>query len=263
MRRLSWILISLLLLAALPAGAQEDGAGPLTWFAFSTVKPGKTEAAVAFTLESKELMEGLIADGTILSWGLATPINHTPGDLWNHVQWVTVADWSKVDDWVAAVMGRMEEMDEATIAENMQRAQQIYVEGSHFDEVVRHPVFSRGSGAAPRYFYAAEFVAKPGQESAMVKLFKEAVAPLLDELVADGAMTSYGVYSTELHLDVEWTHRFWYGLPNLAAIDTMKEKFGRLGTPAFEAWAGSVFADEGHYDKVLMVLHYAPQPTTD
>ena len=263
MRRFAWVLISLFLLAALPAAAQEDGAGPLTWFAFCKVKPGMTEAAVAFTLEDKELMDGLMADGTILSWGLATPINHTPGDLWNHVQWVTVADWSKVDDWVAAVMGRMEEMDEATRAENMQRAQQIYVEGSHFDEVVRHSVFSRGSGAVPRYFWNGEFTAKKGQEGAMVKLFKEAVAPLLDELVAEGAMTSYGVYSTELHLDVEWTHRFWYGLPGLAGIDAMKKKFGRLGTPAFEAWANAVFSDEGHYDKVVMVLHYAPQPASE
>ena len=263
MRRFSWILITLFLLAALPAGAQEDGAGPLTWFAFSKVKPGKTEAAVAFTLEDKELMDGLIADGTVLSWGLATPINHTPGDLWNHVQWVTLADWSKVDDWVAAVFARMEEMDEATMAENMQRAQQIYVEGSHFDEVVRHSVFSRGSGAVPRYFWSGEFTAKKGQEGAMVKLFKEAVAPLLDELVAEGAMTSYGVYSTEIHLDVDWTHRFWYGLPDLAAIDKMTAAFGEGFTPALEAWAESIFEPEGHYDKVVMVLHYAPQPTAD
>jgi hypothetical protein len=60
-----------------------------------------------------------------------------------------------------------------------------------------------------------------------------------------------------------WTHRFWYGLPDLAGIDAMKKKFGRLDMPAFEAWANSVFSDEGHYDKVVMVLHYAPQPATD
>ena len=97
----------------------------------------------------------------------------------------------------------------------------------------------------------------------MVKFFKEAVVPILDGLVADGAMTSYGVYSTEIHLDVDWTHRFWYGLPDLAAIDKMTKAFGDGFTPAQEAWAESIFEPEGHYDKVVMVLHYAPAPASE
>jgi hypothetical protein len=247
----------LLLLVALPAGAQEEERGPITWFAFSKVKPGMTEEAVKLTLEDSEFMDGLMADGTILSWGIAVPINHTPGDLWNHLMWVTVSGWEKIDIWAGASMGRMAEMDEATTMANKERFEKIYVEGSHFDEVVRHSVFSLGSAGETKYFYAGEFAARDGKGKEMVELFKEAVVPVLDPLVADGTMTSYGVYSPELHLDVDWTHRFWYGLPGLGSIDKMTKAFAGLDTPAFGAWADSVFEAEGHYDKVLMILHYS------
>ena len=65
-----------------------------------------------------------------------------------------------------------------------------------------------------RFMYAAMFNAKDNE--AMVKFFKEAVVPALDEMVADGTMTGYGIQSREIHVDADWTHRFWYGLPDLA-----------------------------------------------
>ena len=34
----------------------------------------------------------------------------------------------------------------------------------------------------------------------------------------NGTLTGYGVYSPELHLDVPWTHRFWYALPAKATM---------------------------------------------
>jgi hypothetical protein len=260
MRRVAWILGVVVLLAALPVAAQEDERGPITWLAFTKVKPGKTEDAVKLTIEQNTVMDKLMADGTVLSWGLATPINHTPGDTWNHVQWVTLADWNAVDAWVGAVMASMTQMEDADRQAHMERAKEIYVEGAHFDEIVRHAVFKAGDPGATRYFYAAEFGAKKGQEEGTVKFFKDAVVPVLDALVADGSMTSYGIYSPELHLDVDWAFRFWYGLPNLGAIDTMSKAFQSLGsTPGFAAWAESVLEGEGHYDKVLLILHQGGQ----
>ena len=74
-------------LAVVPTAAiaQDDGPRPLTWIAYSKVQPGKTADAVAFTLEEADLLDGLMADGTVLSWGLATPVNHRPGQSWNHI----------------------------------------------------------------------------------------------------------------------------------------------------------------------------------
>lgn len=255
MRRFAWIVVFVFAMAALPAMAQEEDRGPITWLAFSKVKPGQTEAAVKLTLEDKELMDRLMADGTVMSWGLGMPINHNPGDLWNHVQWVTLESWDKIDAWVGAVMQTMTSMDEETQKARMKRAEEIYVDGSHFDEVMRHNIISSGNGAAPKYYYLADFTAQPGKGEGLVKFFGEQVVPVLDKLVADGALTSYGAATAELHLDTHWTHRFWYGLPNLGAIDRMSAAFQAARTPARDAWAQSLFEMRGHYDVVLMVLH--------
>jgi len=248
----------LVALVGLPAAAQEaDAPGPITWIAYSTVNPGMTADAVAFTLEDKPFYDGLLADGTILSWGMGTPINHSPEDNWNHVHWVTVADWGKIEDWIGKFMQHNQAMDEAERTARHERAEQIYVAGSHFDEVVRHDVFRVGSGDAPmRYLYSGEFAAKPGREDDLVRFFEQAVVPVVDRLVEDGTMTSYGVYSPDLHLDVDWTHRLWYGLPNLGSIQTMQQAFAAAAGPEFQSWAESIFEARGHYDKVLMILHF-------
>lgn len=102
-RKFAWIAVVALVLVVWPVAADEHEKGPITWLAFSKVKPGKTEDAVKHTLDDDGLADRLMADGTILSWGLGTPINHNPGDEWNHVQWVTVADWSKIEAWAGAL----------------------------------------------------------------------------------------------------------------------------------------------------------------
>jgi hypothetical protein len=171
------------------------------------------------------------------------------------VQWVTLADWSKVDAWVGAVMASMRAMDPETAKSRMERGMEIYVEGSHFDEVVRHDVFKVGEQGTTQYFYVAEFTAKKGEEKGLTEFFKEMVVPVLDPMLADGSMAAYGIYSTELHEDVDWTHRIWYGLPELASIDKMSAAFAGVMKPGTEAWAKSVFAMDGHYDKVALVLY--------
>ncbi len=258
MRKPRWIAVtSIVLLALQAAAAQErDDRGPITWLAYSHVKPGMTGAAVAHALEDQPLMDELIAAGTVLSWGMATPINHDPGDTWNFLQWVTVGSWADIDLWSGAVMGKLNALSAQERKALEQRFHEIHVDGSHFDEVVRQSVISPAA-AAPKYFYVADFVAKAGQGEALVEFFRQAVVPLLDPLVAEGTLTAYGVATPELHIRADWTHRFWYALPSLGAIGKMTKRFEQARTPAFDAWAGSLFAPEGHSDKVLMVLHYA------
>jgi hypothetical protein len=259
MLRKTAILALLVTFVAIPAVAQEEDKGPLTWVAFSQLNPGKTEDAVKLAMENKEFMDGLVADGTILSWGMATPINHFPDDTWNFVEWVNVANWAKVDEWFGRFMAHMQSIDEETMKSMQERGREIYVEGSHFDEIVRNHVFAAGEGeTAMRFMYAAMFNAK--DDKAMVKFFKEAVVPALDEMVADGTMTGYGIQSREIHVDSDWTHRFWYGLPGLASIDKMTAKFGEAMSPAVQGWAETVFKSKGHYDKVLMILHSSTNP---
>ena len=48
MRKVAWILTLMILVATLPAAAQDDAKGPITWIAFSKVNSGELEAAKTF-----------------------------------------------------------------------------------------------------------------------------------------------------------------------------------------------------------------------
>lgn len=264
MRKIGWILTLMLLVAAMPAAAQDDAKGPLTWIAFSEVNSGKMEDAVALAMTNKKLMAGLIADGTVISWGVATPINHDPGDTWNYVEWVTLKGWAEVDAWAGAVMGHMMGLDEATRMEMESKGKEVFVDGSHFDEVVRNAVVKLGD-APTRYFYIANFISgdDDDDDDGLTAFFEKVVVPMLDPMVADGTMTSYGLQVDELHRDRDWTHRFWYGLPGLASIDKMTGTFAKEMDPMAMTWAESAFSGKGHYDKVLMILYSSDNPESE
>ena len=262
MRTATATVVFLVLLAA-PAAvfAQDDGPGPLSWIAYSKVKPGKTGDAVKLTLEEDaEFLDGLVSAGTILSWGLATPINHRPGQDWNHAQWVTLPNWAAVDRWVAGVMQRMSERSEEDLAEMQAKLDEVYVEGSHHDIVARGLIFKSGSGAGqPRYFMGGSYRARPGQEENVVKLFNEFVTPIADQLIADGVISGYGLYVEELHGDHGWTHRSWFSFPALASIDKIMAAFNQAAGPGIQAWADAVFDPDAHSDVVMMILHLGGQ----
>ena len=59
----------LALAVAAPALAQDE-ATPLTWVAYTRVKSGKTQDWLQLSMKyDKPLLDKLMADGTVLSWG--------------------------------------------------------------------------------------------------------------------------------------------------------------------------------------------------
>ena len=98
MRRVIVCVALLCVAAVLPVAAQ-DGPGPISWIAFDKTMPGKSRDLIAMTIENDGPMyDGLVKDGTLLSWGMAIPINHRLDDQWNFVLWANMADWSKVGE---------------------------------------------------------------------------------------------------------------------------------------------------------------------
>lgn len=262
MRKGSIVLTMLAVAALAPAAsAQQDEPGPLTWIAFSKVKSGKTQDAVQMTLEAQEFMDGMMADGTILGWGLATPVHHFPDDNWNHLEWVNVPSWEKVGVWSDAVVQYFQGLGEDELQARQQRAEEIYEAGSHWDSVTRSLIFKpAGQGAAPpRYFAAGTFTAKPGQDAAAVQWIKDFVAPIADELQAEGVIGAYGLTTPELHGNDDWTHRVWYALPDLGSLDKLQTAIVAAFGPGQKAQAAATFDPANHEDRILMILHWGGQ----
>ncbi len=251
-------IIAALALLLLPAvvGAEEHG-GRITWLAYSTVVSGKTGDAVKLFLEDREFYDGLMADGTILSWGLATPINHRPDDSWNHLAWVSVENWAKVGAWSEAFQKHLASRSAEKRDELMKMAEATYEPGSHFDEVVRQVVFSglAEDATPPRYFYVGNHTAKPGQAEAATQLFKEVAVPVADRLKSEGSIGAYGLQVSDLHGDRGWTHRAWYALPDLGAIDKLMAAFGEVSNQELQRRIDGTFDLSAHSDQVLLILH--------
>ena len=66
----------LTLAVAAPVLSQEQPA-PLTWVAYTRVKPGKTQDWVKTGLKyDKPILDALVADGSVQSWGYAVRATH-------------------------------------------------------------------------------------------------------------------------------------------------------------------------------------------
>jgi hypothetical protein len=251
---------------AVPALAQED-VGALTWVAYSRAKPGKTQDWMKMAMQNdKPVFDKLMTEGTIRSWGIATPINHRPGFEWNLLIWVTVDDWAGVEKWAGASMQAMMARSPEEQKELMEAGEKVEEQGSHFDEVVRQAHASMP--ATPQkfgYFYVGHFRANPGQFDAATQLYKDVVAPVAEKLKSEGVVVSYGLHVQELHGQMQpgekpWTHRIWYALPNLAANDKRQAALAAAMTPEQQKRRAEVFDPRGHKDDVLMVLHLGGAP---
>jgi hypothetical protein len=250
------------LLAGLPAGAQQ-AVQPITWVSYDMVKPGKMEQAVELAKKyDGPQLDKLVADGTILSWGLATLVTHESNFKWNILTWVTLPGWANVDKWVGVIMQQMRSRSAAENKAIEDEHAAVYVERSHFDEVLRNVMLSpqAAGGAAPRYILAGMYKVKPGQGEAAQKAFAP-WWPAIDKLKANGTVIAYGLQRQDLHSDPSFSVRDWYMLPNLAAVDAITQAAETSWSADNEAAFTAAFENEPHRDVILMILHLGGQRT--
>ena len=248
-------------LLGLPASAQ-DGEKPITWVAYDKVERGKLDDAVKLIVEDgAPVLDKLMADGTVASWGVATPINHWADFEWNVVTWVTLPGWSQVDTWVGGVMAQMQARSEADAKAMAEQEAAMYPSRSHFDEVLNNEVFSPAAEDAPppRYIMTGTHKAKEGQAQAGIKAW-EPWWRIIDKLKADGKVLSYGMHTQALHTDPSFTIRDWYTLPDLASVAAFaaasEEEWTAEQQTAFEA----AYERQPHRDTILLIVHFGGQP---
>ena len=240
-----------------PLAVAQDGPGPLTWVALDKTKPGKGMDLVSMTVKDDGPMyDELLANGTLLSWGIALPINHRPGDDSNHVLWATMSDWSKVEGLQAGFMKLFASRTPEQSAAMQAAYQETVYEGAHHDWILRQEVYRQGSGdQRPNYFYIGYYKAKPGMADKLTALYKSAIQPVYEKLLADGTITSFGLSTQELHGDTGWTHIGWYTMSNLGAIDTAHAAMMASVSEAQMAEFAPLMEADAHSDQVLLIVH--------
>lgn len=250
MRRIV-VTVAVMFVVPLVANAQ------MTWLAFSKLAPGKSGAeGMGLVLQEKDVMDGLLEDGVIRGWGIAVPANHRPGDTANFLEWVSIEDWAKVDQWVGRVMANQQAMEPDEAAEMMRQFQETFEPGSHYDEVVRNAVMSEidpDSFEKIGVFYVSTYTAKEGHGDAFLELAKNEAVPVAEKLVADGAAIGYGMHVPEIHGVGGWTHRFWWALPNLEGIGTLKAAYAEAAADTLTS-IEDMTVPGTHYDTIYISM---------
>jgi hypothetical protein len=240
----------------------QDEPMPVTWITRFEPLPGKgREVAELLQRYYGPVYDQLLADGTMMTWGLGAEIVVGTGPANGWLLWVTCEDWGKltmIEDAIEAMQADL------SVEERAERSEAV---GSRFGAdpgttmVIRHVhLRPRGEGEV-KYLIQSHHTAKPDEGEELVELFKEYVAPILEPLHADGSIVSYGMYVQEIHGHPGWSHVMWYMASDLAARDAVaaafaaaederSETLGELIEDAFEDYVDY----DAHYDSIIRVV---------
>ena len=97
---------------------------------------------------------------------------------------------------------------------------------AHRDEVFRDVASKAGKPPADpdgkSFLWVANYTAKPGKGGEVTSFFTEGVAPVLNQLIADGTILGYGLLIPNVHAVGASSHTAWYLVNTLADVDTVQ-----------------------------------------
>jgi hypothetical protein len=259
LRRLSPVLVMILVLASPLVATAQDEPTPLTWVGMVDVKPGTGPGfEKVFETYQKPLLDQLIADGKAMSWGLGYELAGPGG--YDYVVWVTMADWSSMGAVEAAFDARYEGLSEDELQEMIEDFTSVIDPANDEGQLLRHKVFKGNPEGTYNYLYLSAFTVKTGHESDVMKMYKSFMMPINDRLLEKGVITGYGMIVQEVHTDPSFTHEAWFTFESLSDLDTRDAVFE-------EEWMGLSEGDgvardlafmkftrpEAHFDRLIRV----------
>lgn len=246
--------------AAIATASSHQDAPIYVWISEVKAKPGQGDALVELLKKDAEVYDPLIESGAAVEWGIAMPVVHSGGDSGVRYQWISFVGWAGADQFMAGFMARMQAASEEQ-REAMAEEWQATVEpGSHADTINRSIHAGKAEAVPARYIHLSYRTAKPGKGREAVEFYKKNIAPVYDQLAADGAILNYGLHVPEIRQGRPWTHMAWRSSENLAARDAITAAFGAwLSSPENAELYTGVMMDlfePTPVDQILMVVHH-------
>ena len=240
----SFVVVSVLLLA-LPAMAQE--APVYTYVAHWNVPRVQWAEFTAFGEESvRPVLERLLANGTIVSWGISTTIVHEQGGTTHEVYWAASS--------IAGIERAREELVKVSPSA-------VVADAKHHDHLLQS-LIHRGSttDTTSGYLDISVWKVRPGRGRAWRAVWEKYFKPTYDELLANGTILAYGISFQYVHT-VDPRYRYvWSIAPSADAVDKVNEAYTAVfekEAPAIFAAFASVAVRSEHRDYFRRVLSYA------
>jgi len=232
LKRISMVLAVSLVLCLSLAAQQMQPPQPLTLWHDFTVQPGEEQQfMVLANTVGVPVLDKLMAEGVVQAWGIEVPLLRMPGQP-THFVWVTVNDWAgvgKVQDGIAAQFDKLAAEEAKTRQKTTaQRVKEVFDSTKTRDWLTRDLVSGYGStmpkNVMPyaRYFFTK---VKPGKSSEFRKTWEKYNKPVLEKLVADGAVMAWGLSVEEVKTEGSFTHFTWIGVADMGAWDKVRAAF--------------------------------------
>ena len=186
-KRLALMLTILSLATAIPRAAQAQApaaAEPQTYtFVIQRTIPRSQWAEWETFNEQKyrPVLEKLMADGLIVSWGMFTTLVHVDGYP-THGSWIEAADLASI----YKALAELDKLPSPTHRDYLLHSQ------------LRH---ARPASGTNGYLWVNNTHLQPGKGGQYRGLYERFVKPLLDELVGNGAMVLYAMQNETIHTE--------------------------------------------------------------
>ncbi len=235
-------LLSLLAAApvSLPAQSADQGKSPTyTYLSEWAVPRAQWGDMVKLDEQDRVLMDKLVADGTLTSYGAFTNLIHQEGEA-THGTWFS-----------AASEGNLLKTLEALYANPGSVTAPVEGASKHWDYMLVSRMYNQHPGKSEGGYLAGDmWDVKPGQMRAYMEFEKNALVPAMDKLLADGVVTSYGVDVEDMHTQKPGRVYFHFTTSDAAGFDkvsaTLDEVFEK--NPALATAFQSMVERDTHRD---------------
>lgn len=252
MRKIMPFALAALLVVAVaaPTRAQEANAAKkptvYTYVSFWVIPRAQWGEMAKSNASDQDLMRRFLADGTILNFGYAENLIHTP-DGPTHVEWFS-----------AASEGNIFKVLQAEYSSPDQTAPVLAAATRHWDELLETDTYNGNPGALNNAFLSvANFVVKPGDMRAFNDLIKARVVPVLDKLVSTGDLAGYEVYGWDFVNDKPGSVALVMTTPSAEADNRVNAAFeAAFGKDAAIGPAlATLTRRDQHVDELYLVRH--------
>jgi hypothetical protein len=193
----------------------------------------------------RKAFDGLLADGTILSYGDGAMEVHEGLNAPTHVGWFSSS----------SLAGLMKAL--ATLRTSAPPASEI-VYTMHADEITMSTVYNgKGGSTESGYVLVQDWTPKPGHAEEFRDLLIKYRKPALDAEVADGTLSGYSLEEDLIHTETPGTYTLIAVFPNAAAMDKFYAEIESLHTkqPLFGDVYSSTVDYAAHRDHLVRILY--------
>jgi hypothetical protein len=225
---------------SLQAQAGDQGKPPLyTYISEWAVPRAQWGEMAKLDEQDKPLMDKLVADGTLTGYGAYTNLIHQDGEP-THGTWFS-----------ATSEGNLLKALEAVYAQPGSTTAPVQGASKHWDYMLVGRVYNQRPGKSEGGYLAGDqWDVKPGEMRAYNDLVKSALVPVFEKLLADGAVTSYGMDTEDFHTQKLGRVTFYFTTPDASAFDKASKAFDQVfdQSPALGSALQSMVDRQGHRD---------------